>query len=30
VYHLNKIASKELVIGLPKLKFESNKICEAC
>jgi len=28
--HLNKIASKELVIGLPKLKFEKDKVCEAC
>ena len=24
------MASKELVIGLPKLKFEKNKVCEAC
>ena len=28
--HLNRITSKELVIGLPKLKFEKNKVCEAC
>jgi len=28
--HLNTIASKELVIGLPKLKFEKDKVCEAC
>ena len=28
--HLNRIAYKELVIGLPKLKFEKDKICEAC
>ena len=30
MHHLNKIASKDLVIGLPKLKFERNKLCEAC
>jgi len=30
MHHLNKIASKNLVIGLPKLKFERNKLCEAC
>ena len=30
MYHLNRIASKDLVIGLPKLKFERNKLCEAC
>ena len=23
--HLNKLVSKDLVIGLPKLKFEKNK-----
>ena len=28
--HLNKIASKELVIGLLKLKFEKDKVYEAC
>jgi len=28
--HLNRITSKELVIGLPKLKFENDKVCEAC
>jgi len=28
--HLNKLISKDLVIGLPKLKFEKNHICEAC
>jgi len=28
--HLNRITSKELVIGLPKLKFEKDKVCEAC
>jgi len=27
--HLHKIASKELVIGLPKLKFEKDKVYEA-
>ena len=30
MHHLNRIASKDLVIGLPKLKFERNKMCEAC
>jgi len=28
MHHLNKIATKELVIGLPKLKFERDRICE--
>ena len=28
--HLNKLIPKDLVIGLPKLKFEKNHICEAC
>ena len=27
---LNKLISKDLVLGLPKLKFSENKICEAC
>jgi len=30
MHHLNRIASKELVIGLPKLKFERGKLCETC
>jgi len=30
MHHLNRIASKDLLIGLPKLKFERNKLCEAC
>jgi len=30
MHHLNRIASKDLVIDLPKLKFEMNKMCEAC
>jgi len=30
MHHINRIASKELVIGLPKLKFERDKLCEAC
>jgi len=29
MHHLNRIASKELVVGLPKLKFERDKLCEA-
>ena len=28
--HLNKLISRDLVIGLPKLKFERDHICEAC
>ena len=27
---LNKLISKDLVLGLPKLKFWESKICEAC
>ena len=30
MHHLNRIAFKDLVIGLPKLKFERNKLCGAC
>ncbi|VFQ93989.1 unnamed protein product [Cuscuta campestris] len=28
--HLNKLVSKNIVIGVPKLKFEKNLICDAC
>ena len=28
--HLNKLVTKELVIRLPKLKFEKDKFCDAC
>jgi transposase InsO family protein len=28
--HLNKLNRKELVIGLPKIHFEKNKLCDAC
>ncbi|KAK2982569.1 hypothetical protein RJ640_028736 [Escallonia rubra] len=28
--HLNDISSKELVRGLPKIKFEKDKVCDAC
>ena len=28
--HLNHLVRKDLVIGLPKLKFEKYKLCEAC
>jgi len=28
--HLNKLISKDLMIGLPKLKFENDHIYEAC
>jgi len=27
---LNKVASKDLVVGLPKIKFEKDKLCDAC
>jgi len=30
MYHLNRLVSKELVVGLPKLKFERDRLCEAC
>jgi len=30
MHHLSRIASKELVVGLPKPKFERYKLCEAC
>jgi len=30
MHHLNKLISKDLVIGLPKLKFEKDHLCEAC
>ena len=26
----NKLASSNLVLGLPKLKFSESKVCEAC
>jgi len=29
IHHLNRLASKEIVVGLPKLKFERDKLCEA-
>ena len=28
--HLNKIISKDFVIGLPKLKFKKDRLCDAC
>nr|KYP34309.1 Copia protein [Cajanus cajan] len=28
--HLNKLSRKELVIGLPKLKFSKDKLCDPC
>ncbi|KAK2979169.1 hypothetical protein RJ640_007469 [Escallonia rubra] len=28
--HLKDISSKELVRGLPKIKFEKDKVCDAC
>jgi len=27
---LNKIVSKDLVVGLPKIKFENDRLCDAC
>jgi len=30
MHHLNRLVSKELAIGLPKLKFERDRLCEAC
>ena len=27
---LNKLASKDMVIGLPKTKFKNDKVCSAC
>ena len=30
MHYLKRIASKDLIIGLPKLKFERNKLCGAC
>jgi len=30
MHHLNHLVRKDLVIGIPKLKFEKNKLCEAC
>ena len=28
--HLNELISKDLVIGLPKLRFEKDRLCDAC
>ena len=30
IHHLYHLVRKDLVIGLPKLKFQKNKLCEAC
>jgi len=30
MHHLNHLVKKDLVIGIPKLKFEKNKLCETC
>jgi len=30
MHHLNHLVKKDLVIGIPKLKFEKNKLYEAC
>ena len=28
--HLNKLKSKDLVSGLPNIKFQNNRLCDAC
>ena len=28
--HLNRLISKDLVVGLPKLRFEKDRLCDAC
>jgi len=28
--HLNKLAKKKLVNGLPDIKFEQDRLCDAC
>ena len=28
--HLNKLVTKELVISLPKIRFEKDRLCDAC
>ena len=28
--HLNKLKSKDLVSGLPSIKFQDNRLCDAC
>ncbi|XP_070036055.1 uncharacterized protein [Nicotiana tomentosiformis] len=30
IWQLNKLVSKDLVIGLPNIKFKEDKVCEAC
>jgi len=30
MHHFNHLIKKDLVIGILKLKFEKNKLCEAC
>ena len=30
MHRLNRLASKDLVVGLPNLKFEKDRLCEAC
>jgi len=30
MHHLNQLNRKQLVEGLPKLKFEKDRVCEAC
>jgi len=28
--HLNKLVSKDLVVGLPSIKYNDGKVCDAC
>jgi len=30
IQHFNRLNRKQLVEGLPKLKFEKDRVCEAC
>jgi len=30
MHHLNHLVKKDIVIGILKLKFEKNKLCERC
>lgn len=30
IEHLNKLVKHDLVIGLPKIKFVKDKLCDAC
>lgn len=30
IYHLNRLVSKQLVIGLPNRKFTKDRLCDSC